>query len=76
MDDPKRKLRLIICQKMAIIKKFRIKSLNKKTNFKVGKCFIIIWKQTNLENINFEINKGKFLECLGLMVLENLQFLT
>ena len=44
---------------MAIIKKFRKKVLNKKTDLKTRKCFIVLWKQANFENINFEINRGE-----------------
>ena len=50
---------------MAIIKKFRLKALNKKTNFKIGNVSLSFGSRQILENINFEINKGEIFGMLG-----------
>ena len=60
---------------MAIIKKFRIKSF-KKTNsiIEFENVSLAYGNRLILDNINFKINEGKYLECLD-RTLENLQFL-
>ena len=59
---------LITSWKMAIIKKFRIKSFKqKKPILKLDKVSLSFGDRQILEDINFEINKGEILVCLGQM---------
>ena len=59
-------IKLIVFQKMAIIKKFRIKSFKqKKPILKLENVSLSFESRQILENINFEINKGEIFGMLG-----------